>query len=145
MSKSPVIVSACLLGLSTRYDGRDALNDEALVKLEGASIVPVCPEQLGGLPTPRPRSTITGGDGTDVLNGRSGVIDETGAPVTASFLKGAAETALIARLSGAREAYLKDKSPSCGSSLICRGDECVKGMGVTAALLARQGIKVTGF
>lgn len=145
MDKGPVIVSACLLGLHTRYDGTGALDEDALSLLKGRLVVPVCPEQLGGLPTPRPRAEITTGNGMDVLENNSGVVDETGGDVTEEFLKGAAATLQIARLTGAREAYLKEKSPSCGSSLICRGSERVQGMGVTAALLVKEGIGVKGF
>ena len=145
MSSDPVIVSACLLGLRTRYDGKDALNEEVLSVLKGRPIVPICPEQLGGLPTPRPKAAITNGDGMDVLNNKSRVIDEAGEDVTAKFMKGAEETLRIALLTGAHEAYLKEKSPSCGSSLICRDNECVKGMGVTAALLVKEGLAVKGF
>ena len=145
MDNSPVIVSACLLGLHTRYDGKDALNEEVRSLLKGRSIVPICPEQLGGLPTPRPKAAITNGDGMDVLSGMSHVIDEAGEDVTTKFMKGAEETLRIALLTGAREAYLKEKSPSCGSSLICRDNDCVKGMGVTAALLVKEGMAVKGF
>jgi len=145
MYNGPVIVSACLLGLRTRYDGGDAFSMEAVVLLEGRVVVPVCPEQLGGLPTPRPRAGISAGSGADVLDGAAEVLDEDGADVTVQFVKGAMDVLQIARLSGAREAYLKEKSPSCGSSVICRDGECVSGMGVTAALLAKEGIAVKGF
>jgi len=145
MDNSPVIVSACLLGLKTRYDGTDALDKDALSLLKGRLVVPVCPEQLGGLPTPRPRAEITTGGGLDVIESRARVFAETGVDVTEEFLKGAAATLRIARLTGAREACLKEKSPSCGSSVICRGSERVQGMGVTAALLIKEGIIVKGF
>jgi uncharacterized protein YbbK (DUF523 family) len=145
MYNGPVIVSACLLGLRTRYDGKDAFSMEALTLLEGRVAVPVCPEQLGGLPTPRTRAAITSGNGLDVLDGTAEVINETGADVTVKFIKGAMDTLQIARLCGAQEAYLKEKSPSCGTSLICRGGACVNGMGVTAVLLMKEGIAVKGF
>jgi uncharacterized protein YbbK (DUF523 family) len=145
MRNGPIIVSACLLGLKTRYDGNDAFSAEAAALLEGRSIIPVCPEQLGGLPTPRTKAAITRGDGMDVLAGTADVTDETGAVMTAKFVKGAMETLQIARISGAREAFLKEKSPSCGSALICRDGSCVKGMGVTAALLAKEGMAIKGF
>lgn len=145
MYNGPVIVSACLLGLRTRYDGKDAFSMEAVTLLEGRVAVPVCPEQLGGLPTPRTRAAITSGDGMDVLAGTADVIDEAGADVTVKFMKGAMDTLQIARICGAQEAYLKEKSPSCAASLICRGGACVDGMGVTAALLMKEGIAVKGF
>lgn len=145
MDNGPVIVSACLLGLRTRYDGSDAFSMEALALLEGRTIIPVCPEQLGGLSTPRLPANITKGDGTDVLAGSSDVVNSSGDDVTMQFVKGAMDTLQIARLTGATEAFLKEKSPSCGSSLICRDGACVKGMGVTAALLSSEGIAIKGF
>jgi uncharacterized protein YbbK (DUF523 family) len=143
--REPVVVSACLLGLKTRYDGDGALSPEALKMLKGMLPIPACPEQLGGLSTPRPRAEITKGDGYSVLDGRSKVADENGKDVTELFLRGAAAVLTIARLSGAKKAFLKEKSPSCGVSLICRGSECIPGSGVAAALLKREGLQVTGF
>ncbi len=143
--KEPIVVSACLLGLKTRYDGGDALSPEALNLLKDMLPIPACPEQLGGLSTPRPRAEITTGDGSDVLDGRSRVADENGKDVTGPFLRGAEAILNIARLCGAKKAFLKEKSPSCGLSLICRGAECIPGSGVAAALLKREGLKVTGF
>jgi len=145
MYNGPVIVSACLLGLRTRYDGNDAFSMEAAALLEGRVAVPVCPEQLGGLPTPRAKAAITSGNGMAVLDGTADVLDETGEDVTVKFVKGAMDTLQIARLCGAEEAFLKEKSPSCGVSLICRAGACVNGMGVTAALLMKEGITVKGF
>ncbi len=145
MKSRPVIVSACLAGLSTRHDGSNALNPGLLKSLEGRIIIPVCPEQLGGLRTPRPRSEITNGDGNDVLSGKASVLDEHGKDVTTSFTKGAGEVLKIARLCGATEAVLKENSPACGVKIICRKGACAEGMGVTAALLEREGtIKISG-
>ncbi|MBI5454271.1 MAG: DUF523 domain-containing protein [Deltaproteobacteria bacterium] len=140
-----VIVSACLLGLKTRYDGGDALSAEALKELKGAIPIPVCPEVLGGLPTPRPRAEIGSGDGKDVLDGASSVIDENGGDCTALFLRGAEAVLEIARLTGAREAFLKEKSPSCGVTLISRKGADEKGLGVTTALLQKEGLETKGF
>ena len=98
-------------------------------------LVPVCPEQLGGLPTPRPRSEIESGDGSDVLDGRSRVIDAEGAEVTERFLRGARLTAELAQLAGARRAIFKEGSPSCGVSRIRRADSDLEGSGVTTASL----------
>ncbi len=139
------MVSACLLGLKTRYNGQDAYSEKAIELLKNRAIVPVCPEQLGGLPTPRPRAEIASGGGADILEGKSGVIDEFGADVTAYFLKGAEEALKIARLTGAKEAFLKEKSPSCGAGTICRDSVCVSGLGVTATLLKKEGLKLKGF
>lgn len=145
MYNAPVIVSACLLGLRTRHDGKDAFSVEAASLLEGRTIIPVCPEQLGGLSTPRPPANISNGDGKDVLAGTADVVNASGEDVTMKFVKGAMDTLQIARLNGVQEAFLKEKSPSCGSSLICRNSACVSGMGVTAALLSSEGMVIKGF
>lgn len=139
-----VIVSACLLGINTRYDGGNAADHELLKSLKDKNIIPVCPEQLGGLSTPRPRSEITNNNGKDVLEGRAKVIDERGKDVTANFVKGAEEVLKIARLTGAKEVVLKENSPSCGVNSICRGKARIKGAGVTTALLEKAGMKITG-
>ncbi len=138
----PIIVSACLLGIRSRYDGRHALSPKAMRALKGRCVIPVCPEQLGGLPTPRPKACIQGGTGIEVLEGRAIVDDETGTDVTGYFIKGATETLKIAALTGAQEALLKEKSPSCGVSFIRKGRRIVKGRGVCAAILEKNGIKI---
>ena len=138
-----VLVSACLVGVHCRYDGSDSFNKELLEKLEGTPFVPICPEQLGGLPTPRVPAEIDHGDGHDVLEGEARVINEQGEDVTAHFLQGAQEALRIAVLTGCRRAFLKARSPSCGCGSISRQGEAVQGDGVTAALLKRQGIEVT--
>ena len=145
MPRKPVIVSACLLGLKTRHDGTDAFSEEAMAAVGDRTVVPVCPEQLGGLSTPRPWAEISGGDGPSVLEGMARVVDEHGADVTEKFLKGAEAVAEIARLTGAGGAILKEKSPSCAVSTVCRGKETIRGMGVTASLLARKKIELKGF
>ncbi|MBI5562670.1 MAG: DUF523 domain-containing protein [Deltaproteobacteria bacterium] len=145
MSDKTVIVSACLLGIPTRYDGTDAFDPEALRELAGAAVIPVCPEQLGGLPTPRPKAWITRGTGQDVLRGASRVIDEYDNDATARFLSGAEAVLKIAGLCGAKAAFLKEKSPSCGVTRIHSEDALVTGNGVTAALLEKNGVSVRGF
>lgn len=145
MYNGPIIVSACLLGLRTRYDGKDAYSIEAVTSLEGRMVIPVCPEQLGGLPTPRPASQIIDGDGAAVLAGTAKVIDEFGADVTLQFMKGAMDVLQIAKLTDAEEAFLKERSPSCGVGTICRDSLCINGTGVTASLLKREGLTVRGF
>lgn len=143
--KRPVIVSACLLGLQTRYDGAGAFSPEVEPLLKGRAFVPVCPEQLGGLPTPRPKAAIACGSGADVLCGSSRVIDESGADVTQKFITGAQAVLKIARMSNASEALLKDKSPSCGVGRIYNGTAIVAGEGVTTALLRENGVRTAGF
>ncbi|MDZ7374876.1 MAG: DUF523 domain-containing protein [candidate division KSB1 bacterium] len=137
-----ILVSACLVGIPCRYDGRDAYC-EALGELATKRVlIPVCPEQLGGLPTPRPAAQIHGGDGKDVLSGRARVLDERGRDVTENFLRGAQAVLRIAQLTGCREAILKARSPSCGCGQIYHGEQLVTGDGVTAALLKEHGIQV---
>lgn len=144
-NKKTVIVSACLLGLDTRYDGASAFSPLVAERLKECSFVPLCPEQLGGFPTPRPKAAIVSGSGADVLCGSSRVMDESGADVTERFVKGAEAVLKIARVCGATEAFLKDKSPSCGVERIYNGTELAGGEGVTTALLRKNGIEPTGF
>jgi uncharacterized protein YbbK (DUF523 family) len=139
------IVSACLIGCQCRYDQRACLDEETEALLKEGKAIPVCPEQLGGLPTPRPPAEIVGGDGFDVLDGRARVIDRTGRDVTAEFLAGARQSLRLAQTVGATSAVLKENSPSCGSSFVYDGTFSGKktaGVGVTAALLIRSGIAV---
>lgn len=143
--KDIILVSACLLGLKTRYDGSGAYSKEAIEELKGKITVPVCPEQLGGLSTPRPRASIERGTGCDILEGRSRVVDANGKDVTSPFIKGAQAVLDVARLTGAKEAFLKEKSPSCAVKRVYNGPSLVQGSGVTAALLEKNGIKTKGF
>jgi uncharacterized protein YbbK (DUF523 family) len=142
----PILVSACLLGLLTRYDGTSKRNKKVLDYLRRNDLVPVpvCPEQLAGLPTPRPATRFTAGDGAAVLDGTGSVRNAEGAEVNELFLRGAAETLKAARLAGCREALLKERSPSCGVHQVYLEQDVVAGRGVTAALLARHGIRVFG-
>lgn len=143
MSKT-ALISSCLLGIKSRHDGRDAKNSKLLKALKGSVLIPVCPEQLGGLPTPRRAAEIQRGDGRTVLKGTARVLDETGTDVTAKFIKGAKETFKTMRLCKADAIYLKEKSPSCGVTLIKRNGKTTRGMGITAAYLKSRGIKVKG-
>ena len=142
---SRYIVSACLAGVRCRYDG-DAKTDPRIEGLVRAGLaLPVCPEQLGGLPTPRPPAEIQGGDGHDVLAGKARVINERGEDVTAAYIRGDRETLHLARLFGATEALLKGRSPSCGRDLIYDGTfqrKLRSGPGVTAACLQEAGIRL---
>jgi uncharacterized protein YbbK (DUF523 family) len=143
--REPILVSACLLGLRTRYDGTTKRNAAVLAWLEQEQLlpIPVCPEQLAGLPTPRERTRFSCGDGQTVLAGTGEVVAAaTGRPVTERFLHGARETLQVARLTGCRRALLKERSPSCGVHQIHRGAEMVAGVGVATALLIAAGITV---
>ncbi len=140
-----VAVSACLLGERCRFDGRDKLDRDLVERLraEGAEIVPICPEVLGGLGTPRPAAEIRGGDGEDVLDGRARVVVvATGKDVTREFLVGAEAALAAARAAGATEAVLKERSPSCGPTEVHRDGGPKPGLGVAAALFRRAGLRV---
>ncbi len=132
----PVLVSACLMGLPCRYDGKTCIPSQEVMDLVKKSrAMPICPEQLGGLPTPRPPAEISKGR----------VINSNGEDVTENFLRGAEISAKLARLFGAKLAILKDKSPSCGSTLIYDGsftEQLIEGEGMTTALLKREGVTV---
>jgi len=148
MKNKIILCSACLLGIKCAYNGKDKLNKKVIKLARKEVLIPVCPETLGGLSTPRKPSGIYMGFGEDVLQGRTTVRNSReGKDVTKYFLKGAKETLKIAKLLGAKEALLKIKSPSCGYGKTWQLDKnlrnhIVKGNGVTAALLKRNGIKV---
>lgn len=142
--KEPILVSACLLGLHTRYDGAGKRNQAVIdwLEHEGLLPVPVCPEQLAGLPTPRKKTRFRLGDGHAVIAGSGEVVTFDGQSMNEPFLRGARETLKIARLTGCRRALLKERSPSCGVHLIHRNDEIVEGVGIAAALLIEAGLVV---
>ena len=140
----PILVSACLLGLATRYDGKAKRSQAVIDYLQRENLlpIPVCPEQLAGMTTPRDKTFFQSGDGHSVLAGDGQVVSTTGQPMNAVFRRGAEMVLQIARLSDCRRALFKERSPSCGVHHIYRGSEPVQGVGVTAALLLKEGIKV---
>ena len=105
-------------------------------ELNGQCWIPVCPEQLGGLATPRTPANLVGGDGHDVLAGRAAVIDANGLDVSAEFIRGAEQVLAIARAQNITLALLKSRSPSCGLG---------QPTGVTAALLLTNGLSCRTF
>lgn len=137
-----IIVSACLLGIKCRYDGESRFDKELLSLMPDTVFIPVCPEQLGGLPTPRFPAQINNGSGFDVLNGQAQVINTNDDDVTENFLKGAEEVKKIVQLMKIDTAIMKENSPSCGVLYIKRDDIIINGMGVTSALLNSIGIKL---
>lgn len=141
--KCELIVSACLAGFACRYDGESRVDDEIADMCRTGLACPVCPEELGGLPTPRPMSEIESGSGEDVLDGKASVIDREGRDVSAFFVEGANMTLQIARELGIKKAILKALSPSCGLGQIYRDSKLVEGNGVCAALLLRNGFSIT--
>ncbi len=138
-----VLVSACLLGRRCRYDGghRPLPGLERLLADRGLEVVPVCPEELGGLGTPRPPAHLVGGDGAAVLEGRARVqVVQTGADVTGPFLQGARLAAQAAPR--ASLAVLKARSPSCGAGATWIDGAVRRGDGVFAALLRARGCRL---
>lgn len=134
--KTTCLISACLVGLCTRYDGQTKAYPTILSEIDGIDWIPVCPEQLGGLPTPREAADIEGGDGHDVLEGRAKVLTKNGIDLSEEFIKGAHQVLFIAKSREVDTAFLKARSPSCA----------VKGIiGVTAALLQQNGITLQEF
>jgi uncharacterized protein YbbK (DUF523 family) len=137
-----VLVSACLLGRACRFDGKDKLVEELpdALRAERAEAVPFCPEEAGGLGTPRPAARIVGGDGEAVADGRARVVNDRGEDVTERFLDGARQAVEAALKNGCGVAYLKERSPSCGCAQVHTEEGVVRGCGVTAALLRRAGV-----
>ena len=136
------MVSACLLGVRCRYDGEHAACAGVCAYAESEQVVPLCPEQLGGLPTPRPAADLTGGDGRAVLSGTASLVTRDGGDSTGSFVRGAGEALRVARLVGSPLAIMKDRSPSCGLAARVCGRRPGVGPGVTAALFTAHGIEV---
>ena len=140
------LISACLLGVNCNFKAENWLKLELLEEFQKGNLFPVCPEVLGGLSVPRVPAEIQGGTGVDVIEGKAKVVNMHGQDVTEQFLKGAQEALRIAQAVDAKEALLTERSPSCGCGLIFDGsfkDKFVVGDGVTAALLKKNGIKVT--
>jgi len=132
---SPILVSACLLGLRTRYDGDSSPSDAVLEYAGQLRLIPICPEQLGGLATPRVKASLSGGDGEAVLGSSAKVVNEAGRDITDNFLRGARQVLALAKACNARFAILKEKSPSCGVFRTYVDFELVEGCGVTTAAL----------
>lgn len=142
----PVLVSACLLGRRCRYDGGDnrdlVLEDRLARRAERA--VPFCPEEFGGLGTPRPPAWIEAHGAREVLEGRDRLVTDSGEDVTQGFLDGARGALETCRREGITRAYLKERSPSCGVCETHVAGGRVRGPGVTAALLEDSGIEALG-
>lgn len=143
-----MIVSSCLVGIECRYNASSCPDEEAIALVNEGKAIPVCPECLAGLPTPRPSAEIESGSGEDVLSGRARVVAKTEAGlenVTDAFVLGAQKTLEIAKQIGAKRAMLKSNSPSCGAGIIYDGTFRSRkrgGNGVAAALLIQNGIEV---
>ncbi len=137
--KGKILVSACLVGFECRYDGRNNINDNIVELVKQGRAIPVCPEQLGGLATPRSPAEIKTEDGM------TKVYDINGVDVTDMFSAGAVKTLELAELYGIKAAILKSRSPSCGCGKVYSGHfdgSLTDGDGITAKLLKDNGIDV---
>ncbi len=130
-----ILVSACLLGLKVRYDGKEKTNEELVEKIKDYDFIPVCPEIFGGLSTPRVPAEIR----------ENKVINKEGIDVTSNYNRGAEEVLKLAKKFNIKRVVLKSKSPSCGKGKVYDGSfsgNLVDGFGVTAKLLMDNGIEV---
>jgi len=135
--KEKLLISACLLGENCKYSGGNNYDPFVERLKEKFELVPICPEQMGGLPTPRTPSERLG----------DRVVTRDGGDVTAEFQRGAARALRVARENGITRALLKERSPSCGYGTIYDGTftgTVVPGSGVAASLLAENGVRITG-
>lgn len=143
-----VLVSACLLGLNTRYDGKSKKSETLIQYLTENEIqfFPLCPEQLGGLCTPRPACEIESGfNATDVINGKAKILTNDGEDMTDSFLKGANLVLDFCKRFEITHAILQEKSPSCGYSRVYDGTFTgilKEGSGILTQLLKDNGITI---
>lgn len=138
-----VLVSACLAGRACAYDGSHRAHPEILELVRSGRAVLVCPEEEGGLPTPRPAAEIEGGVGEKVLDGTARVVTNRGEDVSDLYREGARIAVDRARDRGCQAAILKAHSPACGCAVVYDGTfskTLTEGDGVTAAALRRAGI-----
>ncbi|QTA86614.1 DUF523 domain-containing protein [Desulfonema magnum] len=130
-----IIVSACLIGIACRYDGMSKADEKVIQYIQDKQWIPVCPEQMGGLPTPRERAEIVG----------NRVLSLSGKDVTEAFEKGAKEILKLTKMACVTEAVLKAMSPSCGCGMVYDGTFSGilrPGSGKTAQILMENGIRV---
>ena len=135
MEKEKILISACLIGLNCKYDGGNNENSKLVELMKEKDLVPICPEQLGGLKTPRESAERK----------QEKVITKEGVDVTKEYQKGAEEVLKLAKKLNIKKAILKSRSPSCGIDEIYDGTfshNLVKGDGVTAELLKKNEIEV---
>ena len=139
------LISACLCGVNCKYNGKNNLNEKCLKLLREGKAVLVCPEQMGGLTTPRIPSELIGSSKDIIEYSKGKILDKEGNDVSVQFIKGAEEALKIAKELGVKKAILKEGSPSCGSSFIYDGSfsgKKIKGEGITTYLLRKEGVEV---
>lgn len=129
------LCSACLLGINCRYNAKTKPNKKIINLALKETLIPICPEQLGGLPTPRPAAEIKDNK----------VLTKNGDDITKQFRQGAKEVLKIAKLFNIKSTIFKQRSPSCGCGQIY-GDnfsgKIIKGDGITTRLLKDNGIRI---
>lgn len=133
--KEKILVSACHLGINCKYSGGNNQNEKVIEYIKDKEVIPVCPEIMGGLSTPRPPS--------EIINDK--VMNNLNQDVTQQYKKGAEETLKLAKLFNVKKALLKAKSPSCGKGYIYDGtfsSTLIEGNGITTKLLIENGIEV---
>jgi uncharacterized protein YbbK (DUF523 family) len=140
MNRSPVVVSACLIGRRCRYNGEHRAHTGVLRYLKNKKYIAVCPEKLAGWGVPRPPVEFHSGGASAVSDGKAEIVDGRGRNRTASLLRGARRALARALAAKATEAILKEKSPSCGVKKVYRDGRLVRGEGVFAYWLKRHGI-----
>lgn len=134
-----ILVSACLVGLNTKYNGSNNYNDKIFELVKSGKAIPLCPEQLGGLMTPRVASEIK------YIDGKRYVFDKFGKDVTEYFEKGANEVLNFVKKMNIDKAILQSRSPSCGIGKIYNGNfenKLIDGNGILVELLLESGIEV---
>lgn len=135
-----ILISACLAGINCKYSGGNNLNPELRDLVNSGKAVPVCPEQLGGLITPRTPAEIIKDSEENIK-----VITKTGTDVTKEYILGAERALAIAKTLNIKTAVLQSRSPSCGCGYIYDGTftkHLIVGNGITAELFIKNGIKV---
>jgi uncharacterized protein YbbK (DUF523 family) len=136
------LISACLAGVNCRWDGTNSRNQKIIELVGKGRALLVCPEELGGLSTPREKAYFFEGDGKDVIAGKGKVITLSSKDITSQLLAGAKKTLKMAKKYKIKYAIMKKNSPSCGCGKIYIKGKLVKGDGVATVILKRERIKI---
>lgn len=138
------LISACLCGINCKYNGLNNYNEICERLLKENKAIPICPEQLGGLSTPRIPCELQG-TANEIIQGKNKVINKDGIDVTEMFLKGANEVLKISKMLNVDKVILKEGSPSCGVNFVYDGTfsgKRIAGMGITSQLLNDAAIDI---
>lgn len=138
------LISACLCGINCKYNGSNNYNEICEKLLIQNKAIPICPEQLGGLSTPRTPCELQG-TANEIIQGKNSIVSKDGIDVTEMFLKGANEVLKLSKVLNVKKVILKEGSPSCGVNFVYDGTfsgKKVSGMGITAQMLSDALIEV---